>query len=113
MLLARESGQAWSYIFQNTVALVFMGTPHRGSRWANRMFWFATSILRTFPSEFLHLLRAKSSMLSTLADRFNNIWGEREILSFRETARLPGIGIVSIWMILQASKLKTNKCPIL
>jgi len=108
MLLAHESGHAWSYIFQNTVALVFMGTPQRGSRWANRMFFLATS-----PSELLHLLRVDSSMLSTLADRFNNIWGKRPILSFRETDRLLGIGMVSIWMILQASKLETNKRPIL
>ena len=96
MLLAHESGKEWSYIFQNTVALVFMGTPHRGSRWANRLFLFATSILRTSPSEFLHILRFKSSMLSTLADRFNNIWGKRPILSFRETSRVSGVGMVSI-----------------
>ena len=95
MIIASSPGQSWSYLFSTAPAVIFMGTPHRGSYWAQRLF-MATALSQAFlpRSEFLHVLRDRSPMLATLAEQFNSVWGRKQVLCFRETARVGGIGMV-------------------
>ncbi|CUS13809.1 unnamed protein product [Tuber aestivum] len=95
MVIASSPGQSWSYLFSTSPAVIFMGTPHRGSYWAQRLF-MATALSQAFlpRSEFLHVLRDRSSMLATLAEQFNSVWGKKQVLCFRETARVGGIGMI-------------------
>lgn len=78
----------WFVLKERVRSLVFVATPHRGSEWANRLH----TLFIGPGTAFLQLLKKKeSALLATVAEQFNNRWGQRPILCFREGR---GIGIL-------------------
>lgn len=94
----------YSYLFDAVVEVTFCGTPHRGSIWANRLFALS---LRQSPS-FVNLLRRGTPhSLSDIADKFNNVWGQKPILTFIEKKGVPILGVVSHSHFMGLSSLLT------
>ena len=86
----------WSYLRDQITSIVFLGTPHRGSEWANRLYLLClgTSVFRP-GSRFVPLLRkGNSALLATITERFNNYWGDRPILTFCEGKGTGPLGLV-------------------
>jgi len=95
MYEAHFPNQAHSYIFSATSGVVFLGTPHRGSQWANRLAIAQLGVsLFQSQAELVRLLRAKSEDLATISERFNSIWGTKPVLSCCERRRMLGVGMV-------------------
>ena len=88
-----SSESQWAYLRELVKGVVFLGTPHRGSEWANRLYFLLLGPSIFWPgSKFVPLLRkGNSSLLATIAEQFNNGWGRRQILTVREGQ---GIGVL-------------------
>ncbi|KAF4455113.1 GPI inositol-deacylase [Fusarium albosuccineum] len=104
-LLNHSEGASWTYLSDGLASVVFLGTPHRGSEWANRLY-----LLQLGPrifwqgSQLVPLLRkGQSGLLATTAERFNNLWGDGPVLTFRETR-----GITPIGLIVRPEDARTN-----
>ena len=101
MYEAHFPNQAHSYLFDATTGVIFLGTPHRGSQWANGLAIAQLGVsLFQSQAELVRLLRAKSEDLATISERFNSIWGAKPILSCYEKRRMLGVGMV--WPLLGA-----------
>jgi hypothetical protein len=88
--------QSHSYIFSATTGVVFLGTPHRGSQWANRLAIAQLGVsLFQAQAELVRLLRARSEDLATISERFNSVWGSKRVLCCCEKKRTLGVGMVS------------------
>ena len=97
MYEAHFPNQAYSYVFSNTIGVVFLGTPHRGSQWANRLAITQLGItLFLAQTELVRQLRSKSGDLATISERFNNIWGKKHVLCCCEKKRTLGVGMVRV-----------------
>ncbi len=94
MILASSTTSKWNSIFRNAAGIVFLGTPHRSSSSANGPGFLIRSKLHLPIPPLLRLLRANTSLLAQIADRFNNIWGSRRVFTFLETNATIGFGIV-------------------
>ena len=92
-IFKRSSESQWAYLRELTKGVVFLGTPHRGSEWANRLYFLLLGPSIFWPgSKFVPLLRkGNSALLATIAEQFNNGWGQRQILTVREGQ---GIGVL-------------------
>ena len=86
----------WSHLHNRIKSAIFLGTPHRGSEWANRLYFLflGASVLRP-GSSFVPLLRkGNSALLAAITERFNNAWGTRAVLSFCEEKSTGPLGLV-------------------
>jgi hypothetical protein len=111
MIECNVKGANYSYLFAVASGIIFLGTPHRGSSWANRAYLaelWSPNLFRS-SSAFIDLLRTrKTSALMSIADRFNNVWGSRPILSLRETKGRNWVGIVSLSWSLRRKRAKAG-----
>jgi len=78
-------------IYQQTFAIAFLGTPHRGSGLA---FWadLGTKFLRPVKrinQALLQVLRERSETLDDIQQRFNSMIRKRQDNSYRESQKLP------------------------
>lgn len=95
MYEAHFQNQAYSYVFNSTSGIIFLGVPHRGSQWATRLALAQLGMsLFLAQAELVRLLRAKSEDLATISERFNNIWGSKPVLCCCETKRTLGVGMI-------------------
>ena len=99
----------WSYMGDLVKGVVFLGTPHRGSDWANRLYLLQLGTSIFWPrSKFVPLIRKGNfGLLATIAEQFNNNWGRRPILTIREGK---GIGVLGK-VILQPKCKNSLTCP--
>ena len=79
----------WAALKDLADSMVFLDTSHRGSEWANRLhlallgptvFWQSSSFVTL-------LQKGNLDLLATIAEKFNNMWGQKSILTFRETVK--------------------------
>jgi protein SERAC1 len=71
-----------------TYGIVFLGTPHRGSKKANLATKFISIAKMRYPgilTETIKSLQTNSRELEDLADNFRNMHSQFEIVSFYET----------------------------
>ena len=81
----------YSYISDAVVAVCFCATLHRGSAWASRLF----TLSWRQASELVKLLRSSApGALGNIADKFNNVWGSRSVLTFLEGKGIALLGMV-------------------
>ncbi|KAI1213084.1 uncharacterized protein F4807DRAFT_311081 [Annulohypoxylon truncatum] len=92
MLLANSPGKEYSYLFDAVVAVAFCGTPHRGSVWANRL--FGLFVWEKAPHLVNLLRRGTPYSLMVIADKFNNIWRDKPVVTFVETKGVHLLGKV-------------------
>jgi hypothetical protein len=73
----------WMYFRDQVASVIFLGTTHRGSEWANRLHFLLP--FAGPESGFVPMLRkGNSRLLATIAEQFNNYWGPKPILTIRE-----------------------------
>jgi hypothetical protein len=103
LIYASNIESNWNPLNQRAISVVFLGTPHRGTEWANRLYLsqLGASIFWR-PSNWVALIRKRNPELFTVAETFNSIWGQRSVLTIIETKRVHVLGKVS-------SKAKDHK----
>lgn len=96
---------SWAFLKDQISTIIFVATPHRGSEWANRLY----TLYLGAGSRFVQLLRRNdSALLSLIAERFNNIWGDRPVINFREQKGILPLGLASESMHLSMHRYFTN-----
>jgi hypothetical protein len=95
-LIIAEQESPYKHIFNNTLGIIFFGTPHKGSSIAN----YATTLTRTLlilankpNSELLESLRKGSPSLKQLGEEWKEHHDRRPygIVSFYETRTMKGL----------------------
>ena len=95
LILASEQKDQYGSLLQQTAAVVFMGTPHRGADIADWMSYLAHGLyLAQFGGgtnrELLACLKKDSPVLTEISRRFAACCQDLKILSFYETRRCNG-----------------------
>jgi hypothetical protein len=74
-------------MMSQTYGIVFLGTPHRGSGFANTL----NNILRASPTAgtkiYINELEKGSGTLEDINEQFKNICGDLRLVSFYETLK--------------------------
>ena len=96
-LITAHSQADFSDILLSTRAILFMGTPHKGSKHATRAALLSRMLMATglkLAKHRFQLLASNCDALSNLGDLFQKIAVNISITSFYETETTPGLGSV-------------------
>lgn len=97
---AARQGSRHSWLLNATIGIVFLATPHQGSKIANKGLFVAkiakyTGIVKP-NNETLRSLKRNSGELFDKAEQFRTICGGMKICSFFETLTMGSFGLVSL-----------------
>lgn len=100
LITASEKGDPYGTLLESIHAVIFMGTPHRGSRTAGPALHLSRVINAPFPgwavrSELLKVLKASSNTLIDISRLSVSLMKDLRIVSFYEQKSL-GASLVSI-----------------
>jgi hypothetical protein len=80
-------------VFENTIAIVFLGTPHRGADLASIL--DATLNITGSGKQFVDDIKTGSQCLEGINDYFPRLTGQIELMSFWESEAMRGLGVTS------------------
>ena len=78
-------------ILQNTKAIVFLGTPHRGAHLASLL---SNLLFVSFSQrKFVDQLHVNSELIRGINDQFRHCSESLELVSFYESTQMRGLGV--------------------
>jgi len=97
---AARRGSKYSWLLDATIGIIFLGTPHQGSKIANKGAFIAkvakyTGLVRP-NREILESLKRNSGELFEKVEQFKDICIKIKISSFYETLSMGSFGLVII-----------------
>lgn len=93
-LIIAHNNERYHQILQNTTAVIFLGTPHRGAHLANLL---KTILSVTFQeTQYVKDLSPDSQSIKEINDAFGDRSKELELASFWESTGMPLAGVCHI-----------------
>lgn len=91
-LINAHNDRCYGRVLRNVKAIIFLGTPHRGTELANLL---SNLLSISFsPRIFVDQLRVKSELIQELNEQFRDRSRSLELVSFSESMEIRGLGVL-------------------